>query len=122
MKLQNIDRILLFRTEGGTELTLDAMQTKYGFDPDGCNFYYGLVPSNIANFTSTGNALIPSHRAFFNAVLASLTKSPDDEKTVVLGFEPPDADPYGVVSANLPLNQRIGERVSGYPGERACRR
>jgi hypothetical protein len=112
MQLKNIDRILLFRTDAaGTVLTLEELQTRYGIDADGTNFYYGLGP-NLASFAKTGQALSASHRVFFDAVLSSLSASPDDEKTVVLGVEPPDTDSYAFVAANQPLVTQLATELA----------
>ena len=112
MQLKNIDRILLFRTDsGGSVLTLEALQTQYGIDADGTNFYYGLG-QNLANFGRTGLALSANHNVFFDAVLSSLVASKDDEKTVVLGLEPPDKDSYTFVSANQPLVTQLATELA----------
>lgn len=43
MNIGNIDRILLFAKDlKGQILTLEQLRSKYGFEPDGTNFYYGL--------------------------------------------------------------------------------
>jgi len=112
MKLKNIDRVLLFRTDRGVVLTFEELQTRYDIDPDGTNFYYGLNSQNLANFTQNGTALSQAHRAFFNAVLASLQNSQDDEKTVVLGVEPPPTDSYRFVSENLALVTELATELA----------
>jgi hypothetical protein len=114
VKLQNIDRVLLFRKDADDQvLMLDDLQAKYKIDPDGTNFYYGINQGNADNLTHTGSALNPTHKAFFAAVLASLRASPDDEKTIVLGVEPSEApDPYGFVSAHLDLVRRLAADLS----------
>jgi hypothetical protein len=112
MQIKNIDRILMFRTDGnGTELTLEALQAKYGIDPDGMNLYYGLGP-NLANFTETGEALNANHNTFFNAMLSSLAASTDDETTVVIGLEPPDTNSFDFVSANQPLITQLATELA----------
>ena len=42
MKIGNIDRLLLFRVEGGQELTQADLANRYRFEPDGGNLYHGL--------------------------------------------------------------------------------
>lgn len=117
MQLKNIDRILLFRTDGaGNELTLEDLQAKYGFEPDGANIYYGLAP-NLANFNETGKALNANHNAFFNAMLTSLAASDRDEKTVVLGLEPPDTNSFTFVSANQPLIAQLATELAAFQAQ-----
>lgn len=116
MHVQNIDRILMFRTEAGATLTLEALTEKYGFEPDGTNFYYGFNQANLGDFTTNGTALNPTHRTFFDGLLASIANSADDEKTVVLGLEPPvtseTSDPYGFIRANLPLATQLATELA----------
>jgi hypothetical protein len=114
MKIQNIDRILLFRTESsGRQLTLEELRDAYPVSPDGTNFYYGVNQINVDAFASTGSAsaLAPRHREFFDAILLSLGTSPDDEKTVVLGVEPPSDQrtpyDYDFVIAHLDLVRQL---------------
>lgn len=113
MRLQNIDRLLLFRTENDRVLTLEQLQAKYGLPPDGTNFYYGINQTNVDAFAGSGSASALSawHRGFFDAVLQSLAAGADDEKTVVLGVEPPsDANTpyqYDFVTAHLDLVRRL---------------
>lgn len=113
MRLRNIDRLLLFRTEHDRVLTLEQLQEKYGLPPDGTNFYYGINQINVDAFARGGSAsaLTAAHRAFFAAVLQSLVTGAGDEKTVVLGVEPPsDAKTpyqYDFVTAHLDLVRRL---------------
>jgi len=106
MQIKNIDRLLLFREDAaGHVATLEELQAKYGIDPDGTNFYFGINAINVDNFTARGTALDPTDQAFFDSLLTSLQESPDDEKTLMLGLEPPDdiPDPYAYVNAHMDL-------------------
>jgi hypothetical protein len=106
MRIKNINRVLLFREDkAGHVATLEELQAKYGIDPDGTNFYYGINKINVDNFAARGTALNPTHEAFYDALLASLQDSPDDEKTLMLGVEPPDdiPQPYAYVNAHMDL-------------------
>lgn len=109
MKIQNIDRILVFReAPDGHVLTLGELQAKYGLDPDGTNFYYGINQTNADNFSRTGTALNPTHQSFVGNLLHSIQSRTDDEKTLVLGLEPSEPpDPYAFVSANLGLLRQL---------------
>lgn len=115
MKLQNINRILLFNeSPGGSALTLEELQTRYGIDPDGTNFYYGLVQANVDNLQG-GTAFNQYQQQFFTNLLASLAASPDDEKTLVLGVEPNEtgdsSGPFGFVSKNISLVQQLATEL-----------
>lgn len=116
MQLKNIDRLLLFReAPDGHVLTLDELRGQYTIDPDGTNFYYGINQQNANDSAGTSSALNPTHRAFLNSFLASLTASADDEKTLVLGLEPPNQDkPYAFVASNLDLVERLAGDLSNF--------
>jgi hypothetical protein len=107
MQIKNINRLLLFfEDKAGHTDTLEQLQTKYGVDPDGTNFYYGINAVNVDNFAARGTALNPTHEAFYNTLLTSLQESPDDEKTLMLGVEPPSdgtPQPYAYVTAHMDL-------------------
>jgi hypothetical protein len=111
MKLKNIDRVLLFREDGnGRVLSLEELRAKYGLDPDGTNFYYGINQANVDSFAQSNKrtALNPTHQAFLAALQASLIASADDEKTLMLGLEPSQApDPYGFANAHMDLVQQL---------------
>jgi hypothetical protein len=119
MKLQNVDRILLFReTDAGRVLTLEELKSKYGLDPDGTNFYYGINQANVDNFAATGSALNPTHQAFFAQLAGSLRSSQDDEKTLVLGLEPNEpVDPYGFVAGHADLVRQLATDLNGVQQE-----
>jgi len=117
MKIQNIDRVLIFREDAdGHVLTLEELESRYSFAPDGTIFYYGVNAENVANFGTTKVALNPSHQAFFDAMLASLGASSDDEKTVVLGVEPPSDKrtpyQYGFVASHLDLVRQLATELA----------
>ena len=53
--------MLLFRDEGGTQLTQSQLQTKYGFNQ-----------TNLDSFQTTGQALNLTHQAFFAVIQTAL--------------------------------------------------
>lgn len=84
MQLNNVTRLLLFaEAAGGQVLTLEQLAAKYGLEPAGTNFYYGINQANVDDSGGTSSALNPTHRAFFDAFLTSLKASSDPEKTVM---------------------------------------
>jgi hypothetical protein len=126
MQISNIDRLLIFREEAsGAVLTLEELQAKYGIDPDGTNFYYGINSVNLGAYNASvaagdPTAINDTDRTFFAALLASVQASSDDEKTLVLGLEPDEApaagapaDPYGFVSANGNLLTQLAQDLNG---------
>ncbi|MGB8266196.1 MAG: hypothetical protein WCE44_07750 [Candidatus Velthaea sp.] len=115
MNIRNIDRILLFCEDGaGRVLTLEELRTKYGLEPDGTNFYYGLNSANLATYTQTGKAFNASHRAFFDALIASTKASASDGKTLVLGLEPLEApSPYAFIESHLNLVRQLATDLAG---------
>lgn len=116
MNIDNIDRLLIFREDSaGHVLGLDELQQKYGIDPGGTNFYYGINQANVDDSEGTTSALNPTHRAFMDGLLAALRKSPDDEKMLMLGVEPPDVSfPYGFVASHIDLVERLADDLNGY--------
>lgn len=116
MKLANIDRLLVFREDaGGHVLGLDQLQQRYGLDPDGTNFYYGINQANVDDSEGTASALNPTHTAFLDGLLLALRNSPDDEKTLMLGVEPPDtSNPYAFVAAHIDLVERLARDLNEY--------
>jgi len=113
MKIQNIGRILVFRKDAaGHVFTLEQLQSTYGFDPDGTNFYYGINQQNVTIFAQTGSALNSTHQEFLAALQTSLAASAGDEKTLVLGIEPLEpVDPYGFVAAQMDLMRRLASEL-----------
>lgn len=107
MEIKNIDRLLLFREDAlGHVATLQDLQAKYDIDPAGTNFYYGINKINVENFAARGTALNPTHQAFYDSLIASLQASSGDEKTLMLGLEPPSdgtPEPYAYVVAHMDL-------------------
>lgn len=116
MKLENIDRILIFREDAnGRVLSLRELRARYGINPDGTNFYYGVNSANVTDSSGTASALNPTHRAFLDGMISALKSSAEDEKTLVLGLEPLEPpDPYTYVAANLDLIGRLAADLNGY--------
>ena len=116
MQIANIDRILYFKHEGDPNsspvTTMPEFQARYGFDPDGVNFYVGLSSSARSVLVSEGGrGLNMTHRAFFNSVVDAL---PGDgtPKRVILGLEPLQAsDPFGYVHDNLDWVREIATEL-----------
>jgi hypothetical protein len=115
MALGNIDRVLCFAKDpqSGRVLSLDRLQERFGFEPDGTNFYYGINRQNRDRFTVDGAALNQiSHRPFFDEMLAALQTSEAQEKTVVLGVEPPQqSDPFGFVAESEALVTSLAQEL-----------
>lgn len=115
MKLQNIKRLLLFREDAnGHVLTMDELKQRYKIDAAGTNFYFGIDKGTAAD-ASGGSlwALNPTHREFFDKLLASLKSSPSDEYTLSVGLEPREKkDPFGFVMANLDLVEHLAKDLS----------
>ena len=110
MQIKNVDRLLIFNEDtAGHVATLEALQQRYGVDPAGTNFYYGINQINVDNFTARHIALNPTHQAFLDTLLTSLQNSPDDEKTLMLGLEPPDdiPHPYAFVDAHMDVVRQL---------------
>ena len=120
MQIKNIHRLLLFREDPGQKpLTLEQLQARYGIDPAGTNFYYGINEANVADSDGLPSALGADHRAFLNSFLSSLKASPDDEKMLMLGVEPPDDasnknKPYAFVAAHIDLVERLANDLAQY--------
>lgn len=121
MQIKNIDRLLIFREDSaGKELTLEQLQTEYGMDPAGTNFYYGINQKNVDDADGLPSALNGDHRAFFNSFLDSLIAGQDDEKMIMLGVEPPgDEDPnastpYRFVANHIDLVERLANDLAQY--------
>ena len=57
MQINNIDRVLCFAKESGQVRSLESLEGRYGFEPDGTNFYYGINPTNRDRFNGDGEAL-----------------------------------------------------------------
>ena len=121
MKLGNVDRLLIFREDpNGRVLGLPELQARYGVDPSGTNFYYGINQANVQDSDGTDSALNPTHRAFMDSLLAALKQSADDEKMLMLGVEPPDDSdpnkgrPYAFVASHVNLVERLANDLNGY--------
>lgn len=109
MNIGNIDRILLFAKDLKRQiLTLEQLRSKYGFEPDGTNFYYGLNQANLDTLLTTGSALNSTHRSFLDALSASTKASMSEEKTLVLGLEPLETlRPYAFIAENIRLSHQL---------------
>jgi hypothetical protein len=122
MRLQNVKRLLIFAPNpNGSDPTLEQIRAKFGIDPDGTNFYYGINQTNVDDSSGLPSALNPTHRAFLDALLASTITSSSDEKTLVLGVEPPSKKgepgfdkPYAFVAANTDLVERLATDLAAY--------
>lgn len=116
MNIGNIDRLLVFREDSaGYVLGLNQLQQRYGIDPDGTNFYYGINQANVDDSEGTACALNPTHRAFMDGLLAALQNSADDEKMLMLGVEPPGmSNPYTFVAAHIDLVERLADDLNQY--------
>lgn len=116
MRISNIDSVLCFDEDGGRVLSLDQLQERYDFEPDGTNFYYGINPENRDRFAIDGEALNRStHRPFFEEILAALQTSPMQEKTLVLGVEPPQrSDPYSFVAESDSLVAALARELAEF--------
>lgn len=116
MQSANVDRLLIFREDpNGHQLGLSELQERYGIDPAGTNFYYGINQANVDDSEGSASALNATHRAFMDSLLAALRKSADDEKMLMLGVEPlsPNA-PYAFVAAHMDLIERLASDLNGY--------
>lgn len=124
MRIQNIDRLLIF--PHGTSLRLQDIQATFGIDPDGTNYYYGFNQENVDQTEANKNADKPSalnysHRAFLDSLLTSTIASADDEKTLVLGVEPPTEEhqqgygtPYAFVMSHPDVTSLLASDLAGY--------
>jgi hypothetical protein len=93
--------------------TQQQLQSAYGIQPDGTNFYYGLVSANATTLAQTGSPFNAGHQAFFAALLESLRASSEDEKTLVLGLEPTQGpQPYTYVADNLDLVRAVASGLA----------
>lgn len=108
MKIQNIERVLVFNEDHSHELTLEELERKFGFEPDGTNMYYGVNEVNLGNYKGTGPALSFAHRQVIDALQSSLSRIAAKEKTLVFGFEPSQLPhPYDSLSNNLDLVRQL---------------
>src|SRR5262249_13181802 len=112
MKVANINRLLLFRNEEGEELTQGQLTTRFGFEPDGSNLYYGFNSINLDHFLSTGQALNPGHAGFFDDIQASFDIGGQSEKTVVLGVEPSAPDTFDFVAVNRMMTRALARELN----------
>jgi hypothetical protein len=109
MTLSNIAQVLLYGTNSsGDPLTLEQLTDKYGFEPDGTNYYYGFTAQNVSTLKSTGRALNTKHQQVLDGLLTSVKASKKSEKTLNLGLEPTqDSDPYRFVASNIHLARQL---------------
>lgn len=121
MRIRNVKRLLIFApNRHGSDPTLEQIRAKFGIAPAGTNFYYGINKTNVDDASGLPSALNPTHRAFLDALLASTIASPDDDKTLVLGVEPPKKGepgsdkPYAFVAGNIDLVERLATDLAGY--------
>jgi hypothetical protein len=117
MQIKNIDRLLMFNVQNNQVMTLEQLQAKYHIEPDGTNFYYGINPANVDVFQATGGAFNPTHKTFFDNLIDSLQNSSADEKTLMLGLEPPGKDvvptnPYGYVNSHMDLVAQLAKDLA----------
>lgn len=115
MQIQNIKRVLVFNEDaGGHQLTLPELATKFGFEPDGTNMYYGANNVNLGNFQKTGKALGDSHRDVIDALQAALMASASPEKTLVFGFEPTQTPkPYEFLAGHSGFIKQLAVELNG---------
>lgn len=116
MKIANIDRLMIFREDkNGHVLSIDELQARYGVRPAGTDFYYGINQENVDESSGTTNAFDATDRDFFQGIVDALKRSSDDEVTIVLGLEPlDDKEPFGFVTANLNLVERLASQLDGF--------
>ena len=115
MKPANVKRILYFAKEGPRVVSPQAFRNRYGFYPDGVNFYYGMNAAAVRHLRERGNALQPYHRQFFDMVQEAVLTGPKAELLVNLGLWPYEpGDPYGFVARNLELVRRVAEELHDY--------
>jgi hypothetical protein len=119
MNVPNIDRLLCFAKDGEQVMGLDTLQGKYGFEPDGTNFYYGINSANRDRFQIDGNALSADfHQPFFDNVLASLDSSAAPNKTVVLGLEPLEpSSPFVFANQSGDLLRALATELAEYQNQ-----
>ncbi|MFN3650907.1 MAG: hypothetical protein ACK47B_15130 [Armatimonadota bacterium] len=115
MRPTNIRRLLLFRKDGAEVLPQEAARARYGFEPEGTNFYYGVNEDAAGYFARHGRALRPHHQRFFDALLASLRASEQPGKTLNLALLPYQLpDPYRRVERNLDLLHGLAAELEAY--------
>src|SRR5688572_13095143 len=68
VKPARIKTLLYFAKDGADVLPPDAAQKRWGFTPEGVNFYYGLNAGGLEHFRRTGSAMRENHRRFFELV------------------------------------------------------
>jgi len=117
MAIKNIRRILCFAKSiqngvPGPVLSLPELESKYGFEPDGTNFYYGINDKNVQRVEQGDDALNATHKTFFQNMLAALDESAAPEKMVVLGVEPPQqSQPFAYVAQHLGLVRKLAREL-----------
>jgi hypothetical protein len=108
-------RLLYFAKDGSDVLPPHRFRERYGLEPDGVNFYYGLNPAAGDRFKKGGPTLSDQHRRFFDMLVRAALASPRPGFTLNLGLWPFEAaDPYGTVERNLPVVRKLAEEL------RAC--
>lgn len=134
MPIQGVNRLLYFKREANRVLTPAEFEQdpRYGFEPDGINFYYGLNDYNLEKWGQTGRALNFDQREFFEGdagasglggAVGFVLNGAAAEKLIVLSVEPPGledfrghaesgaADPFGFVLAHLDLVTALAEEL-----------
>jgi hypothetical protein len=115
MKPATVERLLYFTKDGNDVLHPEEFRKRYGFEPDGVNFYYGLNAAGVAHLKQHGTAMRENHRTFFRMAVDVAARRRHKRFLVNLGlwpFEPPD--PYGFVAGHPELVQRVAEELRGY--------
>src|SRR5688500_8950534 len=110
VKPARIKKLLYFAKDGADVLPPDAAQKRWGFTPEGVNFYYGLNAGGLEHFRRTGSAMRENHRRFFELVKQALATR--DSFLVNLGlwpFEP--GAPYEFVTEHPGLVRRLAEEL-----------
>ncbi len=102
----------------GKVLTLEQAREKYGFEPDGTNFYFGINQANVEGFASTGHALNAYDRDFIAGFVAALKSSGAKEKTLILGVEPSQGPrPYAYVLQHLAIIEKLAVELAEFQAE-----
>lgn len=129
MAINGVGRLLYFK-HGNSGVMMPAefqADPRYGFEPAGLNFYYGINDFNVAAIGNTGNALNFDQKQFFqgaNGVEQFALDSAAPEKLVVFGLEPPHlvdfqgtpesgaANPFGFVLNHLDLVTKLADELN----------
>jgi len=110
----NIKNIICFAKSSDHALNLSELKTRYEFEPDGTNQYFGINETNADFFNYSKKALSGDKRRFLDTFLKFLYASDSTQKYLILGMEPTGERAYDFVKKNLAMVEQLAKDLNEY--------